>query len=79
MQEAVSYFERAMAILDAMPDTEEHRRRRISLIVDQWIVFWLLFKTPEYYDILTRFQRTAAELCDAKLLARFRLNLGHCQ
>jgi class 3 adenylate cyclase/tetratricopeptide (TPR) repeat protein len=79
MQEAVTYFERAMAILDALPVTEASRQRRISLLVNQWIVFWLLFRVPEYYHLLTQHEATAATLKDVNLLARFRLNLGHCQ
>ena len=79
MQEAMTYFERAMAVLDGVPDTNANRRRRISLIADQWIVFWLLFRVPEYYDLLSRNSTIALALGERGLLARFQLYLGHCQ
>jgi predicted ATPase len=47
MQDAKTFFDQAVALLDSMPDTDETRRRRISLIVRQLIVFWLLFRVPE--------------------------------
>jgi hypothetical protein len=78
MQEAMAYFHQASSVLDSLPDSGDNRHRRVSLIIDQWIVFWLLFKIPEYYDLLCRFQRSATELEDPGLLAHFQLNLGHC-
>lgn len=62
MLEAMAYFERAMVILDSMAETEANRRRRVSLIVNQWIVFWLLLRVPEYYDLLTRNRDAATAL-----------------
>jgi tetratricopeptide (TPR) repeat protein len=79
MLEAMAYFEQAMAILDTMADTEANRRRRVLLIVNQWIVFWLLLKVPEYYDLLLRNRDSATTVCEPGLLARFQLNFGHCQ
>jgi tetratricopeptide (TPR) repeat protein len=68
-----------MAILDSVADTEANRRRRVLLIVNQWIVFWLLLKVPEYYDLLLRNRDAATALTEPGLLARFQLNFGHCQ
>jgi predicted ATPase len=80
MHQAKTYFDQAMALLDTMPDTQDNRRRRVSLIVDQWIVFWLLLiKGPEYHDLLVRYEETATSLDEPRLLARFQLNLGHCR
>jgi class 3 adenylate cyclase/tetratricopeptide (TPR) repeat protein len=79
MQEAMAYFDQAMPLLDTMPDTESNRRRRVLLIVNQWIVFWQLFRVPEYYELLTRHQPMAAALGDSNLLAKFQLYVGHCQ
>jgi tetratricopeptide (TPR) repeat protein len=79
MQEAATYFEKAIALLDIMPDTESNRHRRIRLIVNQWIVFWLLLRIPDYYDLLVRHQVMAVALGDSELLATFYLHLGHCQ
>ena len=78
MQEAMAHFQQASSVLDSLPDLRDNRRRRVSLIIDQWIVFWLLFKVPEYYDLLCRYGKTATELEDPGLLAHFQLNLGHC-
>jgi tetratricopeptide (TPR) repeat protein len=79
MEEAKAYFDEAMALLDALPETEENRQRRISLLVNQGIVFLLLFKHPEYYDLLTRFEPTARGLGNPELLGAFYARLGHCE
>jgi tetratricopeptide (TPR) repeat protein len=79
MQEAKTFFDQAIALLDNMPDTDENRRRRISLIVRQLIVFWLLFRVPEYHDLLVRHEKIAIALSDPRLLSQFKFNLGHCQ
>ena len=39
MEEAVTHFQRAMALLETMPGTEENSRIQLSLVLDQWIVF----------------------------------------
>ncbi|MGD9227967.1 MAG: adenylate/guanylate cyclase domain-containing protein, partial [Desulfobacterales bacterium] len=62
MEEAKAYFDEAMALLDALSETEENRQRRIALLVNQGIVFFLLLRHPEYYDLLTRYEPTAKVL-----------------
>ncbi|NIS72617.1 MAG: AAA family ATPase, partial [Proteobacteria bacterium] len=42
MEEAKAYFYEAMELIDILPETEENRQRRISLLVNQGIVFFLL-------------------------------------
>jgi tetratricopeptide (TPR) repeat protein len=79
MEEAKTYFDQAMVFLDAIPDTANNRHRRIALIANQWIVFWLLFRVPEYYDILNRHEAMAATVEESSLRARFAFALGHCQ
>jgi len=79
MEEAKTYFDQAMALLDALPETEENQQRRISLLVNQGIVFLLLFKSPEYYDLLTRYEPTASGLGHPELLGAFYARLGHCE
>jgi tetratricopeptide (TPR) repeat protein len=66
-------------ILDGIGETEANRRRRVLLIVNQWIVFWLLLKIPEYYDLLLRNRDLAMALGEPGLLAHFQLRFGHCQ
>jgi len=78
MEEAKAYFDEAMELLDALPETEENRQRRISLLANQGIVFFLLFKSPEYYDLLTRYEPMARGIGNPELLGAFCGRLGHC-
>ncbi|MBL7205449.1 MAG: tetratricopeptide repeat protein [Desulfobacteraceae bacterium] len=78
-EEAKAFFDEAMELLDAQPENEENRRRRISLLVNQGIVFLLLFKSAEYYDLLTRYEPMARGLENPELLGAFYARLGHCE
>ena len=78
MTEAKAYFDEAMALLDVMPANVSNRRRRISMLVNQWLVFWLLYRYPEYYEFLTGHEQTAVRLDDEALLGAFYTRLGHC-
>jgi tetratricopeptide (TPR) repeat protein len=79
MEEAKVYFEEAMALLDTLPETEENRQRRISLLVNQRWAFFLLLKIPEYYDFLTHYEPMAVGLEDPDLLGAFYARLGECE
>ncbi|MGD9181241.1 MAG: adenylate/guanylate cyclase domain-containing protein [Desulfobacterales bacterium] len=79
MEEAKAYFDEAMALLDALSETEENRQRRIALLVNQGIVFFLLLRHPEYYDLLTRYEPTAKALGNPELLGSFYARLGYCE
>jgi tetratricopeptide (TPR) repeat protein len=79
LEEAKAYFEEAMVLLDILPETEENRHRRISLLVNQGIVFFLLFQSPEYYDLLTHYEPTAKELGNPELLGALYARLGYCE
>jgi class 3 adenylate cyclase/tetratricopeptide (TPR) repeat protein len=79
MDEAKAYFDEAMVLLDALPETEENRQRRISLLVNQGIVIMLLFKSSEYYKFLTRYEPMARNLGNPELLGAFYARLGHCE
>jgi class 3 adenylate cyclase/tetratricopeptide (TPR) repeat protein len=79
MEAAKSCFDQPMNLLDILPDTEPNRKRRISMLVNQWIVFTLLFQVPEYYDLLTRYEHMAVEVGDQGLLGRFFVAMGACQ
>ena len=78
MEEAKVYFDEAMEFLDDMPEMEKNRQRRISLLVNQGDVFFLLLKTPEYYDLLTRYESMAIELGNQALLGALYSRMGHC-
>jgi class 3 adenylate cyclase/tetratricopeptide (TPR) repeat protein len=79
MEEAKAYFDEAMALLDTLPETEENRQRRISLLVNQANVFFLLLKIPEYYDLLTRYEPMARGLGNPELLGALYARMGHCE
>jgi tetratricopeptide (TPR) repeat protein len=79
VEEAKDYFDKAMELLDTMPDTEKNCQRRISLLINQWAVFLLLLKFPEYYDLLTRYEPIAKELGYPELLGPFYARLGDCE
>jgi class 3 adenylate cyclase/tetratricopeptide (TPR) repeat protein len=79
IEDAKSYFEAAMKILDTQPDTEVNRQRRINILANQWIVFTLLFRMPDYYDLLIRYEQMAADSKNLGPRARFLYALGGCQ
>ena len=79
MEEAKVYFDEAMELLNTLPDINENQERRISLLVNQSIVFQLIFKFPEYYELLTRYEPMAVELDNQKLLGAFYNRKGHCE
>ncbi|MBC2716705.1 MAG: tetratricopeptide repeat protein, partial [Desulfobacteraceae bacterium] len=79
MEDAKGYFYKAMEILDTMPDTTENQEQRISLIVNQWIVFEQLFKRPEYYDLLTRYESLVAEIKNIGMAGGFYGRMGRCE
>jgi tetratricopeptide (TPR) repeat protein len=79
MEEAKTYFDEAMELLDTMPETDVNRQRRISLLINQGIVCLLLFKFPEYYDLLTHYEPMARGLGNPELLGAFYARLGHCE
>ncbi len=79
MEEARAYFEEAMTLLDTLPESEENRQLRISLLVNQRWAFLLLLKIPEYYDLLTHYEPMAVGLEDPDLLGAFYARLGDCE
>jgi len=79
LEEAKSYFDEAIELLNTLPNTEANRQRQISLLVKQVVVFRLLFKFPEYFDLLTRYELMANELGNPELLGALYVNLGDCE
>jgi tetratricopeptide (TPR) repeat protein len=78
LEEAKAYFDQGMQLLDELPGSEENRERRISLLVNQWIVFFLLFRGQEYYELLTHYEPMAAMLGNHGLQGAFYSRLGQC-
>jgi class 3 adenylate cyclase/tetratricopeptide (TPR) repeat protein len=79
MEEANTYFDEAMALLDGLPESEENRQRRISLLVNMGYMFLLLFKPREYFNLLVRWEPIAKELKNHELLGAFYARLGQCE
>ena len=79
VEAAKGYFDAAMTLLDGLPDTEENRERRISLVVNQVAVFELLLEYPEYYDLLNRHEPLAIRVDNPRLLGAFYARLGNCE
>lgn len=79
VQEAKNYFDDAMEVLEDLPNNENNQRRRISLLLKILPVMLLLFKYPEYHELLTRFESTAIGIGDQGLLGAFYGRLGTCE
>jgi class 3 adenylate cyclase/tetratricopeptide (TPR) repeat protein len=79
LDQAKAYFYEAMEHLDTLPENVENRQRRISLLANQHQVFNLLFRNPEYYDLLTRYESMAQGLRNPELLGAFYSRMGQCE
>jgi len=79
MEDAKSYFDEAMKLLDTLPDTEKNRERRLSLLVNQDQVYYLLLRMPEYYELLMRYETLLDDLTSPKLVAAYYTRLGYCE
>ncbi len=71
MAEAKAHFVEAMRLLDGLPDTEANRRRRVALLANQFLVFFLLFELVRHYEDLTRFEPIAVALGEPSLLGAY--------
>ena len=71
MAEARTYLEQAMQLLDRMPDTAANQRRRISLLANQFYVFFYLHRPLEYLEVVYPYEALAREQGDLDLLGRF--------
>jgi tetratricopeptide (TPR) repeat protein len=78
MEEAKGYCDEAMTLLDRLPETAVNHRRCIALLVNQGEVMILLFKSQEYYNLLTRYEPLAVSVGDSGLLGAFYGRLGWC-
>jgi hypothetical protein len=62
--------------LDALPDTEANRERRVSLLVNQLLVFEQLIQMPEYFDLLTRYECVGTQMGHPGLMGAFYARLA---
>ncbi len=79
MEEALGYFYEALAILEDLPDSEDNRRRRLTLVLDQTGGFHYLHRHEDYYELLLRHEPLALEQSDSGLLGAFYGRLAHRQ
>src|SRR4051794_1284729 len=79
MEEALDYFYEALAILEDLPDSEDNRRRRLTLVLDQAGGFHYLHRHVDYYELLLRHEPLALEQSDSGLLGAFYDRLAHRQ
>ena len=70
MEEALGYFYEALAILEDLPDSEDNRRRRLTLVLDQTGGFHYLHRHVEYHELLLRYEPLALEQSDPGLTGR---------
>jgi predicted ATPase len=79
VEEAMVYFDKAMKLLDTLPDTEENQLTRISLLLKQWPIILLLMRFGEWYTFLTRYEDVAIRLGNQGLLGAYYGGVGHCE
>jgi tetratricopeptide (TPR) repeat protein len=77
MENAKAFFDKAMELLDTLPETEENKERRISLVANQHLVFFTLLKLDEYQEILDRHKLMAARIGDQGLRGAFYARIGY--
>jgi class 3 adenylate cyclase/tetratricopeptide (TPR) repeat protein len=77
MEDAKAYFDQAMEVLDTLPETEENKERRISLVLNQHLVFFKLLKLKEYEELLARHESMAAEIRDRGVQGAFYARMGY--
>jgi tetratricopeptide (TPR) repeat protein len=68
-----------MELLDTLPETEENLERRISLLVNQHLVFGWLLRLTEYHELLDRYAPLVANLEDQGIRGAFCIRLGGCE
>jgi len=79
MEEALGYFYDALSIFKDLPNSEENRRRRLTLVLDQTAAFHYLHRHQEFHELLLRHEPLALELGDPGLLGAFYGRLAHRQ
>ena len=79
MEEAMAYYEEAMALLDSLSETDENLERRIALLVNQWAAYEMLLKFTDYYELLKRYEPAAVRMKNQGLLGLLYARMGHCE
>ena len=79
MVEAKQHFLDAMQLLDRMPDTPSNQHRRVSMLANQFLVFWMLYELPGYFELVRSFADLAGRIDDLGLRGLLAKHIGHCQ
>jgi predicted ATPase/DNA-binding SARP family transcriptional activator len=79
MVEAKGFFLEAIRWLDTLPATRANHRRRVVLVAEQWLSFFLLYQLEEYYEYLIRFEPLAHELDELSLLGTYYASMASCE
>jgi tetratricopeptide (TPR) repeat protein len=79
LEEAKTYFNQAMDLLDTMPDTQKNREYRISLLVNSSVVFVFQLQISEYYELLTRYEPLVEGIDNTLLAGSLYNSLGLCE
>lgn len=75
-EESIGSFYEALAILERLPDSEENRRRRLVLVVDQLNAFHFLWRLDEYLEVCRAHEQLAHALSDPLLLGRLNATIA---
>lgn len=79
VEEAKTYFDECMKVLDTVPTTPRNRERRMCLLVKSFVMFQLLLQTPQYYELLSRYDSIVVELDNTRLVGEFYASKAWCQ
>jgi predicted ATPase len=79
IEEAKTYVDECMRLLDTLPDTEENLQHRIRLLANSYMIYLLLLKIPEYYELLTRYEPMVAQMDSPHLAGPFYGRLGNTE
>ncbi len=69
-------YEKACALLAALPPTRANQRRHLALLIDQPVMFMGRMKLGEYRDLLRQHEATARALAEPGLLGQLESRLG---
>jgi class 3 adenylate cyclase/tetratricopeptide (TPR) repeat protein len=78
-EEAKSYFDECMELLDTMPDTENNRKHRIALLVNAYMMFQVLMRMSEYHELMKRHESLLAGMDSPRLAGSFYVSLAWCE
>ena len=79
LAEAMAAFDRALALLDAMPASDDVQRLRLLLLGSLWAPYAQLGRVADYEELLTRAEPLAVTLGDAGLLGLLSNRLAFCR